>query len=84
MIDQLNNEEATGRGKAPAIAIFAYGRRGYAQAAENLALTLRERKDSKFIDPAEQVKVKRNDRLRIIQMDADTAAKVDQRGKGRR
>jgi NADH-quinone oxidoreductase subunit J len=49
-----------------------------------IALTLRERKDSKFIDPAEQVKVKRNDRLRIIQMDADTAAKVDQRGKGRR
>jgi hypothetical protein len=42
MIDQVNNEEATGRGKAPAIAIFAYGRRGYAQAAENLALTLRE------------------------------------------
>jgi NADH-quinone oxidoreductase subunit J len=35
-----------------------------------IALTLRRRKDSKFIDPAEQVKVKRNDRLRIVKMDA--------------
>jgi NADH-quinone oxidoreductase subunit J len=42
-----------------------------------IALTLRERKDSKFIDPAEQVKVKRNDRLRIIKMDAQIEAKVD-------
>lgn len=42
-----------------------------------IALTLRERKDSKFIDPAEQVKVKRNDRLRIIKMDAEIEAKVD-------
>ena len=33
-----------------------------------IALTLRRRKDSKFIDPAEQVKVKRNDRLRIVKM----------------
>jgi NADH-quinone oxidoreductase subunit J len=33
-----------------------------------IALTLRHRKDSKFIDPAEQVKVKRNDRLRIVKM----------------
>jgi NADH-quinone oxidoreductase subunit J len=35
-----------------------------------IALTLRRRKDSKYIDPAEQVKVKRNDRLRIVKMDA--------------
>jgi hypothetical protein len=42
MIDAVNNEEAKGRGVSPAIAIFAYGRRGYAQAAENLALTLCE------------------------------------------
>lgn len=42
-----------------------------------IALTLRERKDSKFIDPTEQVKVKRNDRLRIIKMDAEIEAKVD-------
>jgi NADH-quinone oxidoreductase subunit J len=36
-----------------------------------IALTLRRRKDSKFIDPAEQVKVKRNDRLRIVKMAAE-------------
>jgi NADH-quinone oxidoreductase subunit J len=36
-----------------------------------IALTLRRRKDSKYIDPAEQVKVKRNDRLRIIKMKAE-------------
>ncbi len=48
-----------------------------------IALTLRERKDSKFIDPAEQVKVKRNDRLRIIKMSAELDAKVD-RVKGKR
>lgn len=33
-----------------------------------IALTLRHRKDSKHIDPAEQVKVKASDRLRIISM----------------
>ncbi|SNR96269.1 NADH dehydrogenase subunit J [Methylobacillus rhizosphaerae] len=36
-----------------------------------IALTLRERKDSKFIDPAEQVKVKRADRVRIVSMPAE-------------
>ena len=35
-----------------------------------IALTLRRRKDSKYIDPAEQVTVKRNDRLRIVKMPA--------------
>ena len=35
-----------------------------------IALTLRRRKDSKYIDPAAQVKVKRNDRLRIVKMQA--------------
>jgi NADH-quinone oxidoreductase subunit J len=35
-----------------------------------IALTLRRRKDSKYVDPAEQVKVKRNDRLRIVKMQA--------------
>ncbi|MFN3715307.1 MAG: NADH-quinone oxidoreductase subunit J [Thiobacillus sp.] len=45
-----------------------------------IALTLRRRKDSKFIDPAEQVKVKRNDRLRIIKM---PAAKKPDGGEGR-
>ena len=38
-----------------------------------VALTLRKRKDSKFIDPADAVRVKRNDRLRIVKM-----ASVDQ------
>ena len=33
-----------------------------------IALTLRRRKDSKHIDPAEQVKVKASDRLRIVAM----------------
>ena len=36
-----------------------------------IALTLRRRKDSKFIDPADQVKVKRNDRLRIVKMQSE-------------
>jgi NADH-quinone oxidoreductase subunit J len=35
-----------------------------------IALTMRRRKDSKYIDPARQVKVKRNDRLRIVKMPA--------------
>jgi NADH-quinone oxidoreductase subunit J len=35
-----------------------------------IALTLRRRKDSKYIDPAQQVKVRRNDRLRIVKMQA--------------
>jgi NADH-quinone oxidoreductase subunit J len=35
-----------------------------------VALTLRKRKDSKAIDPGVAVRVKRNDRLRIVKMDA--------------
>ena len=34
-----------------------------------IALTLRERKDSRSQNPAEQVKVTKGDRLRIIKMD---------------
>lgn len=37
-----------------------------------IALTLRKRKDTRFQNPAEQVAVKRNDRLRIIPVKADT------------
>jgi NADH-quinone oxidoreductase subunit J len=37
-----------------------------------IALTLRRRKDSKYIDPAVQVRVRRNDRLKIISMPAET------------
>lgn len=39
-----------------------------------IALTLRRRKDSRYIDPARQVRVKRNDRLRIIKMPAEKKA----------
>ncbi|MES2128440.1 MAG: NADH-quinone oxidoreductase subunit J [Pseudomonadota bacterium] len=35
-----------------------------------VALTLRRRKDTKHFDPADAVRVKRNDRLRIVKMDA--------------
>lgn len=35
-----------------------------------IALTLRDRKDSKSMDPAEQVLVKKADRIRIVKMDA--------------
>ncbi len=35
-----------------------------------IALTLRRRKDSKYLDPAVQVRVRRGDRLRIVKMPA--------------
>ena len=38
-----------------------------------VALTLRRRKDSKYFDPADAVKVKRNDRVRIVSMKAESA-----------
>jgi len=34
-----------------------------------IALTLRERKDSKHIDPSDQIRVKRADRVRLVKMD---------------
>jgi NADH-quinone oxidoreductase subunit J len=33
-----------------------------------IVLTLRRRKDTKYIDPAEQVKVRREDRVRLVKM----------------
>ena len=44
-----------------------------------VALTLRRRKDSKYFDPADAVKVKRADRIRIVSMKAESerAAKKD-------
>jgi NADH-quinone oxidoreductase subunit J len=36
-----------------------------------IALTLRRRKDSKFVDPAAQVKVRREDRVRIVSMPSE-------------
>jgi NADH-quinone oxidoreductase subunit J len=36
-----------------------------------IALTMRDRKDSKFIDPAAQVRVKRADRVRMVSMPSE-------------
>src|SRR3569832_1866820 len=47
-----------------------------------IALTLRRRKDSKYIDPAEQVKVRRNDRLRIVRMEAGKSQATQKPGAG--
>jgi NADH-quinone oxidoreductase subunit J len=33
-----------------------------------IALTLRRRKDSKYLDPAEQVKARKADRVRLVKM----------------
>jgi NADH-quinone oxidoreductase subunit J len=46
-----------------------------------IALTLRERKDSKFIDPAEQVRVKRADRIRMVSMPAEVEKSAAKDGK---
>jgi NADH-quinone oxidoreductase subunit J len=37
-----------------------------------VALTLRKRKDTKHFDPADAVRVKRNDRLKIVKIDPVT------------
>jgi NADH-quinone oxidoreductase subunit J len=39
-----------------------------------IALTLRERKDSKYVNPADQVRVKARDRMQVIKMDATKKA----------
>jgi NADH-quinone oxidoreductase subunit J len=39
-----------------------------------IALTLRQRKDSRYQNPSDQVKVKKGDRLRVVQMKATTEA----------
>jgi len=39
-----------------------------------IALTLRERKDSKYVHPGEQVRVKAKDRMVVVRMDATRAA----------
>ena len=36
-----------------------------------IALTLRRRKESKYIDPAQQIRVRRQDRVRMVQMPAE-------------
>ncbi len=49
-----------------------------------VALTLRRRKDSRYLDPAEQVRVKKADRLRLVRMppvvDRPAAAKGAEEG----
>jgi NADH-quinone oxidoreductase subunit J len=50
-----------------------------------IALTLRSRKESKSMDPAKQVLVKKEDRLRIVKMDAmveKTAEKIEKTTEG--
>jgi NADH-quinone oxidoreductase subunit J len=36
-----------------------------------IALTLRRRKDTKYLDPARQINVRREDRVRIVSMPAE-------------
>jgi len=38
-----------------------------------IALTMRKRKDSKYLDPAAQVRVRKADRVRIVQMEPERA-----------
>lgn len=47
-----------------------------------VALTLRRRKDSKYFDPAEAVKVKASDRLRIVSMKAESTRTQVNAGNG--
>ena len=42
-----------------------------------IALTMRKRKDTKYIDPAVQVRVQRADRVRVLKMDAEPRANAD-------
>ena len=46
-----------------------------------IALTLRDRKDSKFINPAEQVRVKRADRIRMVTMPAEVEVEETEKAK---
>ena len=43
-----------------------------------IALTMRKRKDSKYIDPVKQVRVKRKDRLRIVTMRSEDRVQATQ------
>ena len=42
-----------------------------------VALTLRRRKDTKAIDPGQAVRVKRNDRLKIVKVDTVNQRAID-------
>ena len=45
-----------------------------------IALTLRQRKDSKFVSPSDQVRVKARDRLTVVKMAATKMASLDDAG----
>jgi NADH-quinone oxidoreductase subunit J len=47
-----------------------------------IALTMRKRKDTKYIDPAKQVAVKRADRVRLVKMPAEQRAGTRDQGSG--
>lgn len=47
-----------------------------------IALTLRERKDSKAIDPSLQVRVKRNERVRLLKINPSSVAPVPEPAPG--
>jgi NADH-quinone oxidoreductase subunit J len=42
-----------------------------------IALTLRHRKDTKYTDPARQLKVRRKDRVRVVSMPSEKSARGD-------
>ena len=45
-----------------------------------IALTLRQRKDSKYVSPSDQVRVKAKDRMVVVKMEATQAAVVTEAG----
>ena len=45
-----------------------------------IALTLRQRKDSKYQSPSKQVQVRREDRVRLVSMAAEADARLDRGG----
>jgi NADH-quinone oxidoreductase subunit J len=47
-----------------------------------IALTMRRRKDTKYLDPAKQVIVKRADRVRLVKMPAEKRSGIRDQGSG--
>ena len=45
-----------------------------------IALTMRKRKDTKYLDPAQQIAVKRADRVRLVKMPAEQGSGIRDRG----
>ena len=63
---------ATSIGNTRELGKLIYTQYVYAFEIAAVALTLRRRKDSKYYDPSDAVKVKSSDRLRIISMKSET------------